>query len=377
MAEGQDDNQERTEQPTPKRLQESRDKGQVPRSKELTMTMVMLVGSGTLLVSGRWFSDQFEALLTQGFRIDRAAIFDDGFMARQFVDLAVGAFLVLAPFMLALTVAALAAPALIGGWIFSGQAMAPKLSRLDPIKGLKRVFGAQGLMELLKAMGKFLLVGAAAGFFLWLIMDRFLSLSRLPIVPAIADSVWLAGLALFVASAALLVIAAIDVPFQVATHNKQLRMTRQEVRDELKQTEGRPEVKGRIRSLQQEMASRRMMNAVPDADIVITNPTHFAVALRFDATKMAAPEVVAKGAELVALAIRRVAEESGVPLLEAPPLARALYRSVDIGDAIPADLYVAVAEVLAWVHQVRTRPANAPAPPAPNPEVDEADPGTP
>lgn len=376
MAEGQDDNQERTEQPTPKRLQESRDKGQVPRSKELTMTLVMLVGSGSLLVSGRWFADQFEVLLARGFRIDRAAIYDDGFMVRQLVDLAVGAFLVLAPFMLALTVAALAAPALIGGWIFSGQAMAPKLNRMDPLKGLKRIFGPQGLMELLKAMGKFLLVGAAAGFFLWLIMDRFLSLSRLPIVPAIADSVWLTGLALFVGSGALLVIAAIDVPFQVATHNKQMRMTRQEVRDELKQTEGRPEVKGRIRSLQQEMSSRRMMNAVPDADIVITNPTHFAVALRFDATTMAAPEVVAKGSELVALAIRRVAEESGVPLLEAPPLARALYRSVDIGQAIPADLYVAVAEVLAWLHQVRTRPPHAPTPPAPNPEVGEPDPGT-
>lgn len=375
MAEDRDDNQERTEQPTPKRLQESREKGQVPRSKELTMTLVMLVGSATLLVSGRWFADQFEDLLARGFRIDRAAIYDDGFLVRQFVDLAAGAFLVLGPFLLALTVAALAAPALIGGWIFSGQAMAPKLSRMDPLKGLKRIFGAQGLMELLKAMGKFLLVGAAAGFFLWLIMDRFLALSRLPIVPAIADSVWLAGLALFVASGALIVIAAIDVPFQVATHNKQMRMTRQEVREELKQTEGRPEVKGRIRSLQQEMASRRMMNAVPDADIVITNPTHFAVALRFDATTMAAPEVVAKGSELVALAIRRVAEESGVPLLEAPPLARALYRSVDIGQAIPADLYVAVAEVLAWVHQVRTRP-HAPAPPAPNPEVGEADPGT-
>lgn len=369
MAEDRDDNQERTEQPTPKRLQESRDKGQVPRSKELTMTLVMLVGSGTLLLAGRWFASRFEALLTRGFSIDRAGIYDDGFMVRQFVDLALGAMLVLAPFMLALVIAALAAPALIGGWIFSGQAMAPKLDRMDPLKGLKRIFGAQGLMELIKAMGKFLLVGAAGGFFLWLIMDRFLALSRLPIIPAIADSVWLAGLALFVGSSALIVIAAIDVPFQLATHNKQMRMTRQEVREELKQTEGRPEVKGRIRSLQQEMASRRMMDSVPDADIVITNPTHFAVALRFDATTMAAPEVVAKGSELVALAIRRLAEASGVPLLESPPLARALYRSVDIGEAIPTDLYVAVAEVLAWVHQVRTRPADAPPPPPPNPEV--------
>lgn len=376
MAEDRDDNQERTEQPTPKRLQESREKGQVPRSKELTMTLVMLVGSGALLLFGRWFAGQFEALLASSFRLDRDALYDDGFMARQLVDLVSSAFLVLWPFLLALTVAALAAPALIGGWIFSGQALAPKLSRMDPLKGLKRIFGAQGLMELLKAMGKFLLVGAAAGLFLWVIMDRFLSLSRQPIVPAIADSVWLAGLALFVGSGALILIAAIDVPFQVATHNKQMRMTRQEVRDELKQTEGRPEVKGRIRSLQQEMAGRRMMNAVPDADIVITNPTHFAVALRFDARTMAAPEVVAKGSELVALAIRRVAEESGVPLLEAPPLARALYRNVDIGEAIPTELYVAVAEVLAWVHQVRTRPPNAPPPPAPNPDLDDMDPGT-
>ncbi len=376
MAEERDDNQERTEEPTPKRLQESRDEGQVPRSRELTMTLVMLVGSGTLLLGGRWFAERFQALIAAGFTIERESAFDDGFMMRQLVDLAVEAFLIFGPLLLALLVAALVAPALLGGWLFSRKAVAPKFSRLDPIKGLKRVFGTQGLMELLKAMGKFLVVGVAAGFFLWLIMDRFLSLSRLPILPAIAESIWLTGLALFMTSAALIVIAAIDVPFQLATHYKQIRMTRQEVREELKQTEGRPEVKGRIRSLQQEMAGRRMMNAVPDADIVITNPTHFAVALRFDASEMAAPEVVAKGSELVALAIRRVAEESGVPLLEAPPLARALYRSVDIGEAIPTDLYVAVAEVLAWVHQVRTRPPYAPTPPAPNPEVGDADPGT-
>ncbi|MEQ9394081.1 flagellar biosynthesis protein FlhB [Haliea sp.] len=371
MAEDRDDNQERTEQPTPKRLQESRDKGQVPRSRELTMTLVMLVGSGTLLLAGSWFASSFQALLATGFRIEREAMYDDGFMVRKFSELAVESFLLLGPLLLALLVAALAAPALLGGWIFSQQAMAPKLERMDPLKGLKRIFGAHGLMELLKAMGKFLVVAVASGFFLWLIMDRFLALSRLPIVPAITESAWLAGMALFAASGALIVIAAIDVPFQLATHFKQMRMTRQEVREELKQTEGRPEVKGRIRSLQQEMASRRMMGDVPDADIVITNPVHFAVAVRYDASSMAAPVVVAKGAELVALAIRRVAEESGVPLLEAPPLARALYRSVDIGQAIPPDLYLAVAEVLAWVHQVRTRPADAAPPPPPNPVVAE------
>lgn len=376
MAEDNDSSQERTEEPTPKRIQESRDKGQVPRSRELTMTLVMLVGSGSLLLGGSWFASRFQALLATGFRIDRAAMFDDSFMVRKFSELALEAFLLLGPLLLALLIAALLAPALLGGWIFSQQAMAPKLSRMDPIKGLARIFGSHGLMELLKSMGKFLVVGVAAGFFLWLIMDRFLALSRLPVLPAIAESVWLSGLALFVTSAALVIIAAVDVPFQLMTHYKQIRMTRQEVREELKQTEGRPEVKGRIRSLQQEIASRRMMAAVPDADIVITNPVHFAVAVRYDASNMAAPVVVAKGAELVALAIRRVAEESGVPLLEAPPLARALYRSVDIGQAIPPELYVAVAEVLAWVHQVRTRPDDARPPPPPNPALaDDALPG--
>lgn len=373
MAEDRDNSQERTEQPTPKRIKESRDKGQVPRSRELTMTLVMLVGSGTLLLAGSWFAERFQALLATGFRIEREAMYDDGFMLRQFAGMALEAFLLLGPLLFALLVAALAAPALLGGWLFSQQAMAPKLSRMDPIKGLARIFGSHGLMELLKAMGKFLVVGVAAGFFLWLIMDRFLSLSRLPIVPAIGESAWLAGMALFAASAALVLIAAVDVPFQLATHYKQIRMTRQEIRDELKQTEGRPEVKGRIRSLQQEMASRRMMTDVPDADIIITNPTHFAVAVRYDAGSMAAPVVVAKGTELVALAIRRVAEEAGVPMLEAPPLARALYRSVDIGQAIPPKLYVAVAEVLAWVHQVRTRPVDSTAPPPPNPVVPDDD----
>ena len=371
MAEESGDSQERTEEPTPKRLQESREKGQVPRSRELTMTLVMLVGSATLVISGSWFAARLQAILAGGFRIERAAIYDDGAMLRKLSELAVQVFLILGPLLFSLVVTALAAPALLGGWNFSRQAMAPKFERLDPIKGLKRVFGTQGLMELLKAMGKFLVVGIAAGFFLWLIMDRFLALSRLPVIPAIGESVWLAGLALFAGSAALIVIAAVDVPFQLATHYKQIRMTRQEVREELKQTEGRPEVKGRIRTLQQEMASRRMMEDVPDADIVITNPVHFAVALRFDADSMAAPVVVAKGSELVALAIRRVAEESGVPLLTAPPLARALYRSVDIGQAIPPQLYVAVAEVLAWVHQVRTRPTGAPPPPPPDPAISE------
>ena len=366
--------QERTEDPTPKKLQESRDKGQVPRSKELTMTLVMLVGSATLIVSGGWFVSRFVALLTTGFQIERGEVFDDGYMVRKLAEMATESMLVLVPLLGALTLTALAAPALLGGWLFSGQAMAPKLSRMGPLKGLKRIFGAQGLMELIKSMAKFLVVGIAAGFFLWLVADRFLSLSRLPVIAAIGESVWLATLSLFVMSVSLLVIAAVDVPFQMATHLKEMRMTRQEIREEMKDTDGRPEVKSRIRSLQMEMANRRMMSDVPDADVIITNPTHFAVAVRYESGAMAAPIVVAKGVELVALAIRKIGEEAGVPLLEAPPLARALYASVDIGQPIPPKLYVAVAEVLTWVYQVRTRPADTSPPEPPNPIIEPDEP---
>jgi flagellar biosynthetic protein FlhB len=192
-------------------------------------------------------------------------------------------------------------------------------------------------------------------------------------VPSMVEATSMVAFALIVLSATLIIIAAIDVPFQIYQHTKQLKMTRQEVRDEMKQTEGKPEVKAKIRQLQQEIASRRMMEDVPKADVVITNPTHFAVALRYEAGKMEAPVVVAKGADLVAAAIREVAEEHKVPLLEAPPLARALFHSVDIGQAIPAGLYVAVAEVLSWVYQIRRLGGTDSEPAPPKIDFDETD----
>ena len=371
MAE-KDTSQERTEQPTPKRLEDARKKGQVPRSRELTMTLVMLVGATVLLFIGPRLAEHLAGLLRRGFGFDHSLIGREDVIIGYFASQALTAITMLMPLLIILLLTALLAPATIGGWNFSVQALQPKFERLDPIKGLKRVFGPKGLMELLKTLGKFLVVAVAAGILIYNLSDRFSRLAVLDSVPAMAEATTMVAFALIVLSATLLIIAAIDVPFQLYQHTKQLKMTRQEVRDEMKQTEGKPEVKSKIRQLQQEIASRRMMEDVPKADVVVTNPTHFAVALRYEAGQMEAPVLVAKGTDLIAGAIRKVAEEAGVPLMEAPPLARALYHSTDIGQAIPAGLYVAVAEVLSWVYQIRRLSGSGHEPPPPDVEVDEA-----
>lgn len=368
MAEN-DDSQERTEQPTAKRIREAREKGQVPRSKELVMTVVMLVGATFLLFAGGRYVERLAGVMHRGFTIDREWLFDETrilpYLAQQLLDGVV----TVAPALIVLLIAVLLTPSLMGGWNISLKAIAPKLEKLNPLKGLKRVFGPNGLMELVKAMGKFLLVGAAGALLIWTMSDRFFELALMPTRPAMASAVQLLLIALILLSASLILIAAIDIPFQLHRHFKQLRMTRKEVRDEQKETEGQPEVKSKQRNLQYEIASRRMMDAVPNADVVITNPTHYAVALSYDPETMAAPVVVAMGMDHVAATIRRIATESNVPLLEAPPLARALYAGSEIGQPIPAGLYVAVAEVMAWIYQLRNAGPNGPPGPPPNPEV--------
>ena len=372
MAEN-DNSQERTEQPTPKRLDDARKKGQVPRSRELTMTLVMLVGATVLLFIGPRLAERLSLVMKRGFGFDHSLIGREDAIIGYFAAQALTAITMLLPLLIILLLTALLAPATIGGWNFSTQALQPKFERLDPIKGLKRVFGPKGLMELGKTLGKFLVVGTAAAILIYHLSHRFARLAVLDSIPAMAEATSMVGFALIVLSATLLLIAAIDVPFQLYQHTKQLKMTRQEVRDEMKQTEGKPEVKSKIRQLQQEIASRRMMEDVPRADVVVTNPTHFAVALRYEAGQMEAPVVVAKGTDLIAATIRRIAEENDVPLLEAPPLARALYHSTDIGHAIPAGLYVAVAEILSWVYQIRRLSGTGHEPPPPEVDVDESD----
>lgn len=345
--------QEKTEEPTAKRLEEAREKGQVPRSRELTTVLVMILSAIALFFVGENIIADLGEVMTVSFSLTRKQLFDTDAMVNTFIQgIEIMAF-DLGIFMAVTVVAALAAPALIGGWNFSGQAMAPKGERLDPLKGLKRIFGPQGLIELAKALGKFILVGAFATAILWGIRDQLLTLGRQEVEVAMADLGYLTLWVFLAITASLILIALIDVPFQIWNHARQLRMTKQEVKDEMKDTDGNPEVKGRIRRLQVQLSQQRMMEDIPSADVVITNPTHYAVAIKYDQTSNGAPVVVAKGADLISQQIRLVADNNEVPILAAPPLTRAVYYSTEIGDEIPSGLYIAVAQVLAFVFQLR------------------------
>jgi flagellar biosynthetic protein FlhB len=269
------------------------------------------------------------------------------------MDLGAGTLLALVPLFLLLMVVALTAPALLGGWLVSAKSLQPQLSKLNPIKGLKRIFGVQALVELAKAIAKSALVGGVAVAFLWANIGRYMDLMSMPIQQALATAMELAALASGLMVLTLLVVILIDVPYQLWSHAKKLRMSKEEVKREHKESEGDPQLKARIRQQQQAMARGRMMSKVPEADVIITNPTHYAVALTYDETGMAAPRVVAKGADQVALRIRELGEEHRVPRLEAAPLARALYHHVDLDAEIPLDLYTAVAEVMAWAFRLR------------------------
>lgn len=376
MAEA-DSGQDRTEEATPRRRQQAQEKGQVPRSRELTTTVLLLGGTAGLMMLSGYMIEGLSALFREGLALDRQMIFLEDAGLLQLGRLTGAAALVLAPLCALLFLLAAAMPVALGGWSFSAESLAPKLSKLDPIKGLGRLFGPRGLMELLKALAKFLLVGSVGALVLWWELDQLLALSGLPLEQALAQTAWLAGYTLLGVSAATALVAAVDVPFQLWQHNKQLRMTRQEVRDEFKETEGRPEVKARIRQLQAEMAQRRMMEAVPEADVVVTNPSHYAVALKYESQR-GAPRVLAKGKDLVARAIRDRADAAGVPRVELPPLARALYAHTRVNEEIPPPLYLAVAQVLAYVYRLRSaRNLGTAWPTAPGsvPVPDDLDPG--
>jgi flagellar biosynthetic protein FlhB len=344
--------QERTEEPTERRKQEARRRGQVPRSKELNTMLSLLFAGAGLWVLGSTMTERFYSISRAGFRVDRALAFDSDAITVHFMYLVIEALVTLLPFFAVTAVAALAGPLLMGGWAFSLEAMAFKWEKLDPVKGLKRLFSAKGLLELLKALVKFVLLLVATWFLVLFFEREILTLSVVSPDAASRRAVTMLLTALLALSAVLLLIVVVDVPFERWNFNRQLRMTRQEVREELKETEGRPEVRQRVRNLQREIAQRRMMQDVPKADVVITNPTHFAVALSYEGSR-GAPRVVAKGRDLVAQQIRTVARMNDVPVFEAPPLARALYGTTEIGDEIPRSLYLAVARVLAYLHQLR------------------------
>jgi len=344
--------QDRTEKATPKRREDARKKGDVARSRELTITSVMIFGAAALLLMSESIGSRLLASIADALVIERAQMFDESYMLVAFADMAGGMLVALMPFGVVLIITVFLSAVAIGGWSFSMKAAAPKLERISPIKGIKRVFSANALNELVKALAKFCLVAAIAIAWMWYSIDELAGLGREPSVTAIVHALKICGISLLVISSGLVLIAAIDVPIQLWLYEKKLRMTKQQVKDEFKDTEGRPEVKSRIRAAQMQAATRRMMEELPGADVIITNPTHFAVALKYDDAKMSAPRVVAKGKDLVAQRIREVAAEHKVPLFEAPPLARVLYRTTEIGHEIPAKLYSAVAQILAYIYQI-------------------------
>lgn len=347
-----DSDLERTEPASQRRLEQAREEGHVPQSRELSAFLVLIAGAGCVWVMGGWLANQVGALMRQGLRLDHRAAFDKNAMAGVLVELGSGALLTLAPLFVVLILAAVAGPIVLGGRVFSAKAFAADLSRIDPIKGFGRIFSIQGLAELLKALAKAALICGIALWVMWREHQALFNLLSQPLHAGLASFFGVVMLSTVLIVAGMAVVAAADVPFQLWQYHSRLRMTKEEVRQEAKELEGDPQVKARIRSQQREMARRRMMAEVPKADVVVTNPTHFAVALKYEAARMSAPRVVAKGRGLLAQRIREIAAESGVPTLEAPPLARALYRHADLGEQVPAALYTAVAEVMAYVYQL-------------------------
>ncbi len=345
--------QERTEEPTGKRLTDARNKGQIARSRELNTFVVLVAGSLAILIFGHSTAEALWLIMRDQFQLTRSDIFDSSAMLRSFATVMFAAGKMLAPFLVVMVLAALGGPLALGGWSFSVESMKPKLEKLDPIKGVARLFAVRGLIELVKSLLKFLLVfGVTFGLFQFYIKD-FVGLNSEPLEMAISHGAELIGLSILILSASLGFIVFIDVPFQLWDHKKKLKMTLQEIKDEMKDTEGRPEVKNRIRSMQIELAQSRMMDEVPKADVIVTNPTHFAVALKYDQEGGIAPRVVAKGMDLIAAHIRNLANGAAIPVIAAPPLARALYHSTELNDEIPDGLYLAVAQVLAYVYQLR------------------------
>ncbi|HHX4059345.1 MAG: flagellar biosynthesis protein FlhB [Burkholderia contaminans] len=344
---------DKTEAATPRRLEKAREEGQVARSRELASFALLAAGFyGAWLLAGPT-GGHLQAMLRGAFTFDRAIAFDTNRMLSAAGSASLEGFAALLPILALTGVAALLAPMALGGWLISSKTFELKFDRLNPISGLGRIFSIQGPIQLGMSFAKTLVVGGIGGIAIWRSKDELLALATQPLRVAVPDAMHLIAVCCGTTVAGMLVVAALDVPYQIWQYNKKLRMTKEEVKREHRENEGDPHVKGRIRQQQRAIARRRMMAAVPKADVVVTNPTHFAVALQYTDGEMRAPKVVAKGVNLVAARIRELAAEHNVPLLEAPPLARALYHNVELEREIPGSLYSAVAEVLAWVYQLK------------------------
>jgi flagellar biosynthetic protein FlhB len=366
------DDRERTESPTQKRLDDARARGQVPRSRDLNAAAIVLTGGLGLLSLGALMGGRMLAMMREGLSLEGDEAFDSGRMFMRLGHAALEGGMTVAPLLGLLLTAALLAPLALGGWTFSGEALVPNFERLNPIQGFGRIWSMRGVIELGKSLARVILVAAIAVGVLRRQFHEYSLLSVEPIAVGIRHAMMLGGAALIALGGGLAIIAIVDVPLALWQFNKSMRMSRQEIRDENKESDGSPEMKSRIKRVQQAMARKRMMQEVTKADVVVTNPTHYAVALRYDEQRMRAPVVVAKGQDLIAARIREIALEHKVAIVEAPPLARALHALCDLGDPIPTRLYAAVAKVLTYVYQLRTaRRYGGTQPPPPDIQVPE------
>ncbi len=347
----EDSDLDKTEDPSERRLSQAREQGQVPHSRELGTFLVLLVAASTLWMMGHWFLDRTLTSIKFGFTVDPKFFKNPLLMQTRLADLSLDALITFAPFFLALMVAAVLPPFFLNAWIFSPKGIVPDLNRLNPLTGFGRMFSWNSLVELGKAILKAILVGSVAAMLIWKEKQEIIGLIAEPLDSAIGHAGQLIIFSFLLMVATLIVVVGADVPFQLWQHFNQLKMTKEEVKQEMKEMMGDPHVKGRIRSLQMQAARKRMMSAVPKANVVVTNPTHYAVALSYQ-SGMNAPKIVAMGTGVIAQKIKALAAEHGVPLLEAPPLARSLYKHGNLDTEIPGGLYSAVAEVLAYLHQL-------------------------
>ncbi len=350
------DGQERTEQATPRRLEEARRQGQVARSRELTTTMLLLASGAAVILAGDGVGRGLAATMQRLFSLPTGDLLADPSLPDLLLQAMMMSLVDLTPLLIVTAVVAVVVPVAVGGWVWSGEALSLKWERLDPIAGLRRMFGLQGFAELARSVAKLTLISVVLAGLLWHSVDELMLLERMEAQAGLTQALRLTGRCFLILAAATIVIALIDVPWQIQAHARRLRMSKQEVREELKETEGRPEIRARIRNLQQEAATHRSIEEVSKADVIVTDPTHYAVALRYQPQQMAAPRVVAKGIDEGAQRILAVGAHHRVSTFSAPPLARALYYHTKTGGEIPAGLHVAVARVLAYVFKLKASP---------------------
>jgi flagellar biosynthetic protein FlhB len=354
MADQQDDSQDKTEEPTARRLSKAREEGQIARSTEITIAASVISVAIYIYLFGSALLGNVANIFARGLVFDSMAVLEPQVALGRLGDAAIEALLSITPILILTAVVVLACSGLIGGYNFSWKSLQPKASKFNPIAGLKRMFGLQALVNLAKSLAKFFLVGGVTYFLIDASITEFAEISLMALEPGLTASAAILTTAFLVASCTLIIIALIDAPYQLYQHNEKMKMSLKEVKDERKDTEGSPEVKQRIRQKQREVSAARMLEAIAEADVVITNPEHFAVALAYDPSSDDPPKVVAKGTDYIAERIRERASEEGVPLFQSPILARALFFTTELDAFIPEPLFEAVAQVIAYIFNINS-----------------------